>query len=205
MSEGQKPTRPLLWQEEFLKLLAYLEAEYSRTKAVSKRDRLLRYHTLIAVGGFIGPRAKEFLNISWSDIVGKTEMDLYQFKVDRAREVHFNATLIAMVQANFTKVNPINLHHLVLHKQDEPMAPISTRQFNESFKRFLRKAKIDTQQPSSHTLRKTFVRHIWADLHNKSDEGLQIASKMVGHESTEHTRDYLGITSELMKENYRKM
>ena len=204
MSETQTATEPLKWREEFLLLLASIEKEYFQTLSDDKKDSLLRYHTLIAVGGFVGPRAKEFLNLTWFDIVNKDEGQIFQFKQGRSRNVFFHPHLIEMVNTNFQRLNPTNVHHLVLHKQDEPYTPIKTQQFNQNFARRLEKAKIKTKQPSSHTLRKTFAMHIYRDIYECSAEGLTIACKMLDHRSLEETMKYIGLTDELMKETYLK-
>ncbi|MEP2025487.1 MAG: tyrosine-type recombinase/integrase [Reichenbachiella sp.] len=204
MSEGQKPTRPLLWEVEFMKLLASIEDSYVKTMHPDKRQRFLRYHTLLSVGGYIGPRAKEFLNLRWIDIVNKTEGDLFQFKQGRQREVFFHQHLIRIIDANYTKLDPENIQHLVLHKKDEPNTPIATRQFNSSFKRLLENANIHTGTPSSHTLRKTFGMHIYADVYGSTEKGLIMASKMLDHRSVEDTMKYIGLTRDKMKETYLK-
>lgn len=204
MSEGQKPTRPLLWQVEFLTLLVSIEKEYHKTVNTSKRERLLRYHTLIAIGGYIGPRAKEFLNLTWYDVVNKNELDFYQYKVGRKRRAPFHPKLIKMINRNYELIEPINEQHLILHKEDNPNAPVSTRQFNASFKRLLERAGIDTRQPSSHTLRKTFALHVYADIHNSSSKGLAEACKMLDHRSIDQTMDYIGLTEDKLKETFLK-
>ena len=205
MSTDQVPAEPLLWKEEFLKLLASIEREYYKTTSESKQDMILRYQTLIAVGGYIGPRAKEFLHITWNDIVDKSEGDLYQFKVGRKRKVYFNEGLIQIVNKNYKKLDPINPHHLILHKKESPVVPIKTQQFNQNFRRFLERAGIKARQPSSHTLRKTFGMHIYRDVNNCSDEGLHLACKMLDHWSIEETLKYLGITDKRIKETYKKL
>lgn len=204
MSEDQKRTEPLLWEQEFLLLLSSIEKEYFQTTSDAKFDALVRYHTLVAIGGFVGPRAKEFLNLTWFDVVGKDEGQIFQFKQGRPREVYFNPQLIEMVDGNFSQVNPTNIHHLILHKQGEPYTPIKTQQFNQGFARRLEKAKVKTRQPSSHTLRKTFGMHIYRDIHQGSEEGLIMACKMLDHRSIEETMKYIGLTDARIKETFMK-
>ena len=202
MSIDQKPAEPLDWKDEFLYLLNHIEKEYER-KVGADRDRLLRYHTMIATGGFLGTRAKEMLNLSWNDIVGKTENDIFQFKQGRKRKVYFADAYIEMVNQNFQRIKPANIYDLILHKKDRPTVPISTRQFNASFARLLKRAGIHKEVPSSHTLRKTFGTYIYKEYFKSTEEGLITASQMLDHQDIEETKKYIGITDKVIKEVYR--
>lgn len=204
MSEEQKRTEPLKWNEEFLLLLASVEKETFQTTSDAKIEAFIRYHTLMAIGGFIGPRAKEFLNLTWFDVVGKDEGQIFQFKQGRPRDVYFHPHLIQMVDANFERINPTNIHHLIIHKNGEPYEPIKTQQFNQGFARRLSKAGINTRQPSSHTLRKTFGMHIYRDIYHCSEEGLIMACKLLDHRSVEDTMKYIGLTDQRIKETFLK-
>ena len=202
MSAAQKPTEPLLWNDEFLRLLNSISAEIKSAEALSKKDTLIRYHTLIAIGGYVGPRAKEFLNLTWYDVVGKHRGEIFQFKQGRPRQVYFHPKLINLIDNNYKALDPDNVHDLILHKQGDPLEPIKTQQFNQNFARRLAKAGITTQQPSSHTLRKTFGMHIYRDIYGATEEGLVMACKLLDHESIEETIKYIGLTDDRIKQTF---
>ncbi|MEQ8423080.1 MAG: tyrosine-type recombinase/integrase [Balneola sp.] len=202
MAEDQTKTQPLLWQDEYEKLLAEMDREIHRMESEELRMKWIRYQTLIIAGGHFGLRAKEFLNLSWSQLVNKSESSAFQYKTKRKRKFYFSKNVIRLLNHNYELVNPWNIHHLVLHKQKSPMEPISTRQFNESFARILSKCGITAANPSSHTLRKTFAHHIWADLYEKSEEGILVACEMLDHQDPKETKVYLGITDKKIKDTY---
>ncbi len=202
MSEKQTRTEPLLWEQQYQKLLASLDNRILRETA--KKEKLIRYQTIIITGGYFGSRAKEFLHLTWSDVVGKKQTDVFQFKTGRKRKIYFNEKVIRMIDQNYQMIDPVNSHHLILHKKDQPTVPISTRQFNESFAKILERCSIDTQNPSSHTLRKTFAYHIWADIYHKTEEGILMASQMLDHQDIKETMTYLGIGEKKIKDTYMR-
>lgn len=204
MSEKQNKTHPLIWEDQYLKLLACLDNKILREVNSSKKEKLIRYQTLIIIGGYFGPRAKEFLHMSWFDVVEKKQTDSFQFKTGRKRKIYFNERVIRMIDQNYKMIDPLNIHHLILHKKDRPTEPVATRQFNESFAKILPACSVKAGNPSSHTLRKTFAHHIWADLYDKTEEGILMASQMLDHQDTKETSTYLGISEKKIKETYMR-
>lgn len=201
MAEDQVKTQPIDWNI-FLQLLATMDGMIHRMPAGDKKQKWIRYQTLIICGGFFGLRAKEFLNLSWDQVVNKKESSVFQFKTKRKRKIYFNEKVIKMLDHNYFLINPLNIHHLILHKQSSPTEPISTRQFNDSFAKILATCEIETENPSSHTLRKTFARHIWVDLYNKTEEGIVVTSEMLDHQDIEETKTYLGIKTQQIRDTY---
>jgi len=199
MSANQTPCAPLDFESVFLKLLADMDGEIHRLAEGPPKQKLIRYQTLIAAGGYFGPRAKELLALPWYDIIGKTENSIYQFKTAKKRKVYYNVSFIKLAERNYKLVDPDNIHHLILHKQDNPMMPVSTRDFNASFAKYLERFHVETENASSHTLRKTFMNRAW-QLLGADHRAYMSVGKMMGYVQIEQVMDYLGHTDKQIKE-----
>lgn len=199
MSRFQTPCAPLDWKNEFLYFLAQMDGEIHRETDDSKRLKLVKYQTIIAIGGYFGPRAKEFLTMTWNDIIDKKEGEIFEYKTEKKRKVAFHPNFISYANRNFKIINPLNIHHLILHKTSSPLERIATPQFNRAFKNYLVKFNIKTENPSSHTLRKTFMERLWNRLGADSKAYLTVAKHM-GYQDVSQVQDYLGHTRQQIKE-----
>lgn len=203
MAAGQLPCAPLDFENVFLKLLADMDGEIHRIRSGERSmlnaEKMMRYQTLIAAGGYFGSRAKELLALKWFDIIGKKETSVYQFKTGRNRKVYFAPSFIKLAERNYKLIDPVNVHHLVLHRRDNPMAPVATRDFNENLKYYFERFSVVTENPSSHTLRKTFMMHAWHQLGGDERAYLTVG-KMMGYASKEQVMDYLGHTQNQIRE-----
>ena len=101
------------------------------------------------------------MHLCWFDIIDKTENSLFQFKTAINRKVYFARSFIKLAERNFRLLDPDNIHYLVLARQDNPMEPVATRQFNQALGMYFEKFRVETENPSSHTLRKTHLEHAW--------------------------------------------
>jgi integrase len=204
MSSAQLPCSPLDFEAVFLRLLADMDGEIHRLPVAYPRDRqirdkLIRYQTLIAAGGYLGTRAKELLNLRWYDIVGKTENSVYEYKTGKSRKVYFSKSFIKIAERNYKLIEPVNIHHLILHRADNPMVAITTRDFNKNFATYLKKYNVETENPSSHTLRKTFMFEMWRQLGGDERAYLTVG-KMMGYSDKGQVMDYLGHTRKQIKD-----
>lgn len=203
MSAKQIPCSPLDFDTVFLMLLADMDGEIHRIRAGGSSrldaDKMIRYQTLIAAGGYFGPRAKELLSLSWFNIIGKKESSVYQFKTGKNRKVYFSQSFIKIAERNYRLLDPVNVHHLILHRKDNPMEAVTTRSFNENLAFYFKRFKVDTENPSSHTLRKTFMAHAWDQLGGDERAYLTVG-KMMGYASKEQVMDYLGHTQKQIRE-----
>ena len=203
MSKGQEPCEPLDWQEQFLPLLLSISGEIEQQQSSELSETLRRYQTIIACGGYLGLRAKEFLDLSWHEIIGKTHKMQFQFKPKTKRKVYFSPSLLKIVERNYLAINPDAIHHLILHKKGEPLTPISTTQFNLYFKRRMKKAGLfkgnEEFAVASHTLRKTYVNFMFHSLGGDHNALVQTAKHM-NYRSPDQVLDYLGIDKKNVKD-----
>lgn len=191
--------RPLSWSD-FLKLLQDLDVWIDQASKV-KQERLRRYQTLIAIGGYTAPRAKEFLNLSWNDVVEKPKTKIHQYKTNRKRQVIISDKLTYYIAKNFKAIDPVNVHEKILHKQGITYEAISTRQFNENFKKLLIRTGIDDTNASSHTLRKTFAHRVF-ELEGKDMKAMILVSQLLDHSDIKDTTTYLGVGDKQIEQAY---
>jgi integrase len=109
---------------------------------------------------------------------------------------------VAITEKNLKVVQPESLHFSILHNQ--AYQPISTSSFNEAFRKYLRKYEIATDNPSSHTLRKTFALRLF-EVEGGDARALAIVQKALSHRSTEYTAEYIGVTWKAIKSGLEKM
>lgn len=200
MSVQQTACSPLHWEEEFQKLLRDLSVSIHEASG-QKKVTLARYQTAIAIGGYLGPRAKELLSLKWFDFLGKSESDLYEFKTEKQRKIYFNDKLLKLINSNYLIVDPINIHDYILQSPKNPAKAITTRAFNKAFKSLLESHSISTDNPSSHTLRKTFAHRIFQN-QGANEKALIMLAEILNHSSTKYTRRYLGIRKRQIKQVY---
>jgi|GEM_PF-5761915 integrase len=203
MSAQQTACSPLKWEEEFQKLLHEMSVMIHEASG-NRKVTLARYQTSFAIGGYLGPRAKELLHFTWFDFVGKTTKDLYEFKTEKSRKIYYNDKLVRLVNSNYKIVDPLNVHDYILQSPGHPGKTITTRAFNKTFKELLEKLSIKTDNPSSHTLRKTFSYRIFKNK-GADEQALIFISEILNHASTQYTRKYLGIRKNQIKEAYLKI
>jgi integrase len=200
MSQRQLPCSALDWKSEFQFLLNEMITKMHLSQG-AKKIHLARYLTAIACGGYFGPRAKELLNLHWFDVINKRERDVFEFKTEKRRKIYFNEKLIRLINSNYEVVDPDNIHEFILPSPRHPGKPISTRSFNKSFQIILKELGIQTDNPSSHTLRKTFA--LRAFKNKGSDENaLSFVSDLLNHTSPKVTRTYLGLKKREVQEAY---
>jgi site-specific recombinase XerD len=64
--------------------------------------------------------------------------------------------------------------------------------------------RIRVQNPSTHTLRKTFGKRVW-ESDNKSERALVYLSEIFSHSSLAVTKRYIGITDKIIADVYMKL
>ena len=72
---------------------------------------------------------------------------------------------------------------------------------NKRLKYLFTRYRVIVKNPSSHTLRKTFGKHVY-ESDNKSERALIYLSEIFSHSSITITRKYIGITQEQIADVY---
>jgi integrase len=170
-----------------------------------KNDCKLREYLLISTGCYFGLRIGDLLNLKWEDILNKDEFNIIEGKTGKKRKITINRTVKEAIQYaadTLTRHGAFNLNgYLFCNKQGGKLS----RQFvNHMLSEACIKYNIKVQNPSSHTLRKTFGKRVW-ESDNKSERALVYLSEIFSHSSLAITKRYIGITDKVIADVYMKL
>jgi len=182
--------RPLEWEEEFLAVLAKMDSAIIHEKNPQRKNKMVLYHTIICCGGWMGLRAKELLSLRWDDVLKSKSTEIYQYKTKKKRKVYLSEIFQQYVQLNYKRANPLNVKHMILHRQHDPTQPISTNQFNGELKKYFKRFGLEMQYLSTHTLRKTYMEKLWQTLGGDEKAYITLA-KNLGYSDRSQVMDYL--------------
>ena len=169
------------------------------------QDKLYRDYMLILVGSYFGLRISDLLQLRFCDIEGKTEIILNEQKTGKQRKITINP------KVNEAIMNVID----VLRRQGRYRAEaylfanrwggiITISYVNRRLKYIFSRYQVNVQNPSSHTLRKTFGRRCW-EADNKSERALVYLSEIFSHSSISITKRYIGITEQQIADVYMSL
>ena len=188
-------TAPLKWIEaqNLLKLL--------------KVDNKHNTRLLFSIGFYTGLRISDILQIKWSDIISsngepKETLSRKETKTGKFREIEINETLREVIEEAYKYENPKSLSlYCFTFKRHKLKKPLTVTGANKRIKTTFEKYSITTQNPSSHTLRKTFALRVF-EANDKSEEALILLSEIFNHSSIAITRKYIGLTQSRIKNAY---
>lgn len=187
-------TAPLKWIEaqNLLKLL--------------KVDNKHNTRLMFALGFYTGLRISDILQIQWSELISsnraKSKLTLKETKTGKFREIDINETLKEVIEEAYLFEKPKSLAlYCFTFKKHRLKKPLTVTGANKRIKTTFQKYLITTQNPSSHTLRKTFALRVF-EANNKSEEALILLSEIFNHSSIAITRKYIGLTQSRIKNAY---
>jgi len=166
-----------------------------------KRDELDRDYLLIIMGSFFGLRISDLLNIKWNDVLKKDELVIIESKTKKQRVITINPMVKEAIEHCSNKRDEDNRWKSDFILSNQWGGKISVSYINRRLKVIFKKYNVKVQNPSSHTLRKTFGKRIW-DSDNQSERSLIYLSEIFNHSSTTVTRRYIGINDQKIKSFY---
>jgi integrase len=170
-----------------------------------KQDGKHHDYLIICCGCFMGMRIGDLLRLRWCDVLGKTDFIINEQKTGKQRRITVHETVkeaLSFVSAERMKKRKFDREgYLFINRWGEPL----TRCYvNRRLKAVFTEYNIKVQNPSSHTLRKTFGRRVW-DSNGRSESSLVYLSEIFSHSSLQVTRLYLGITQAAIADVYMKL
>lgn len=161
------------------------------------------YHNtalMCAAGFYFGLRIGDILNLTWAQITATT-FDLEEQKTGKIRRVNVHADFQAVAAKALAAIpehrrpTPQDFVFVSQEPRGDRYTPISVQAAIKRFKKALDRYGIETANPSTHTLRKTFGRRVWEN-NGKTEQALFLLRDVFGHSNLAVTRRYLGITAE---------
>ncbi len=170
-----------------------------------KQDGNLKFYLLILTGCYFGLRAGDLLNLRWCDVLDKDDFTLKEQKTGKLRKITINPAVkdaLAFVSRELTRVGRYSDDDYIFVNRWG--APVSISYVNKQLHKIFPKYNVRVQNPSTHTLRKTFGRRIW-EMDNKSERSLIYLSEIFSHNSIATTRKYIGVTERQIADVYLKL
>ncbi len=195
--KGQKTTADYLEWQEFSLLLMKLQ-----------RDKEYKFTLLIAIGTFCGLRVSDILSFKWSDFIASEkplkivdDLELKEKKTSKDRKIKINNDLKKIISECFLNLKPKKNQFIFIGKKKD----IYSRQYvNKKLKRIKVKYKLNINNFSTHSLRKTFGRQVWKN-NNYSEKALILLSEVFNHSNMQVTKRYLGIKNQEISNVYEKL
>ena len=165
-----------------------------------------RYNTalLIGAGIYFGLRIGDILQLRWDQI----QADQFVIKEgktgkERTVDVHANFLKLARRVGGQLKISADHPGLVFVHQRSDgdPNKPISVTAANKRIRKAFATYGIESQNASSHTLRKTFGRRIYEN-NGRSEHALILLSHIFGHRDIGVTRRYIGLTQETISSAY---
>ncbi len=170
-----------------------------------KNDGKLREYLLIATGCYFGLRIGDLLNLKWEYVLDKEEFYITEGKTGKQRKITINKfvkEVIKYVADTLTREGVFNLEgYMFCNRYGNKL---SGQFVNYLLREVFKEYGIKVQNPSTHTLRKTFGKRVW-ESDNKSERALVYLSEIFSHSSLTVTKKYIGITDKVIADVYLKL
>jgi integrase len=190
-------TAPLTWSE-FETLTSKLVMDIQVHKQLS-RCRILMG---AAVSTYCGLRAGDMLTLRWRDLVSHQSLSIIEQKTGKRRDITLNTNLQNLVASIYTTLNSPPVDHFIMgSNRSKGTAPISIQYYNREISEVFYQYGIRTQNPSSHTFRKTFGLRVF-ETNNRTEEALIVLSQIFNHSSISITRRYIGLQQQRITDVY---
>lgn len=191
--KGQKTeTAPIKWNQAKTLIVCAMNDE--------------RYNTalMLAAGIYFGLRIGDILKLTWDQILSESfTINEGKTKKERKIDVHRDFLKLARKVVRLCHISDGDDQLVFTHQRRDgnPNKPISVVAANKRIKRAFEDYGIEAQNPSSHTLRKTFGQRVYEN-NRKSEAALILLSKIFGHKDISTTRAYIGLTQEKITNAY---
>ena len=191
MNSKKTVTAPLKWTTA-MKLLAIMR----------ESDDLAESRLFFALGFYTGLRVSDILKLRWQDLENPI-LNIEEQKTGKFRRIDLNKKLQVIIQQVRVIIQPFDSNQFIFKGKRGPNKnkPLTVVGANNRIKQIFERFDIQTQNPSSHTLRKTFALRVY-NVNQRSEDALILLSEMFNHSNISITRKYIGITQERISNVY---
>lgn len=184
-------TQPIAWDDAIMLL--------DRLRDKDDNTRLL-----FACGFYFGLRITDILNLRWKDLL-QDHFQIKESKNSKDRRISLNKDFITIRdQVIVNMENAPNANDLIFvysRKGADISQPISLTAANKRIKKYFTLFRVKVENPSSHTLRKTFGRRVY-EVNGCSEDALIKLSEVFNHSNVAITRRYIGLTRKVIENIY---
>lgn len=165
-----------------------------------ERDGKWLFALLINVGAYTGLRISDLLLLRWDQILNKEYLEIVEKKTKKYRKIKLNKMLLEVAERLYRKTGVENAERLIFSPKGK-LKGLSVQYINRRLKVIKYKYGLKIKNFSTHTMRKTFGRHIW-ESSNYSEKVITVLSDLFNHTSYKVTRRYLGINDQDINQVY---
>ena len=183
--QGQKTTSDYLEWEKYQLLIHKLE-----------RDGDTKFALLISIGGYLGLRITDLLNLKWNQLLHQTQLEITEKKTGKQRKLTIHPELQEILQRLYR--NQDTAEYIFVNRYGDK--PINVQYVNRKLKAIMQTYAIKGRY-SSHFMRKTLGRRIW-NQNNCSEKALMLLGQLFNHSSIQTTKIYLGIRDQEIQDIY---
>ena len=145
-------------------------------------------------------RFLDFFSLRWNQILDTEEFSVIEKKTGKKRVVRLNSQLQQHIAECNTHINPIGINAPILGSQKGTIFTI--QRINVILKEVKKKYRLEVQNFSCHSLRKTFCRQVYNMNSDNSELALVKLMELFNHSSVAITKRYLGLSQEEILETY---
>jgi integrase len=134
-------------------------------------------------------RASDVLSLTWADILNRSYMVKTEQKTGKTRKIPFNKKVQNYIYELYMLLKRPNPNELIFQGKHTKGA-FTIQYVNRTIKEWKAKYKINIENFSTHTFRKTFGRYVYDNSDNKS-EALLLLNGIFKHANIETTKVYI--------------
>ena len=170
----------------------YLPMEdYKKLLYLLHKDRQYLWELYARLAFCTALRVSDILPLTWSDILHKGSLTKSEKKTGKVRKIPFNLNIQTRIEELYMWLKRPNPNELIF-KSKFTGTSISPQYLNRIMKEWKIKYKLNIENFSTHTFRKTFGRYVYDTSENKS-EALLLLNRIFNHSSVEITKVYICI------------
>lgn len=170
----------------------YLPMEdYKKLLYLLHKDRQYLWELYVRLAFCTALRVSDILPLTWSDILHKGSLTKSEKKTGKVRKIPFNLNIQTRIEELYMLLKRPNPNELIF-KSKFTGTSISPQYLNRIMKEWKIKYKLNIENFSTHTFRKTFGRYVYDTSENKS-EALLLLNRIFNHSSVEITKVYICI------------
>lgn len=158
-------------------------------------DYEYRMSLLIGCGIFFGLRISDILQLKWEMLLNNKSFEIKEKKTKKAREIRINSNFQKHIVRCYEALNITDITEFCFISRKNTVYTV--QRINVIFKSIKDKYDLNTiKNFSTHSLRKTFGRHVYENANTNSELALIMLSELFNHSNISITKRYLGIRKE---------
>lgn len=165
--------------------------DYKKLLYLLHKDRQYLWELYARLAFCTALRVSDILPLTWSDILHKGSLTKSEKKTGKVRKIPFNLNIQTRIEELYMLLKRPNPNELIF-KSKFTGTSISPQYLNRIMKEWKIKYKLNIENFSTHTFRKTFGRYVYDTSENKS-EALLLLNRIFNHSSVEITKVYICI------------